>query len=404
MTVVTACSFYGLTPILLPYNLSHQKVYEILNSTSADGLICAAGNLPLDDITNECKNLRLLAWVVEKTSRHMDWNGVPSHASSRLSVSVWHDIVEESIYSSSDLPSNDDLPTPAPVMVVGQNLQNYAHPPTITSFTHANLVSATAALISAIPSRQRLTPADLVLPASSFCYTYVLCQTLGALYTHASVAITSLAEPGVDLSLATRSIAPTVIIASAESLANLHAKANAESGGLLDKLAHYTSSTSLAAGIFPDPSSMIFRMVGPSKASPAKPGKLRLILTSERLGAGSTPLSPTMLSDLRILTRARICYALTSAGVAGAVAQTHVFDYRVGRTKSKFAHFGLPLSSVEVKLLGQSDAEVGSTEPSGEIVVKGPAVAGEGMGGKGYAEVRLGVKGRFGEDGTLALV
>lgn len=334
----------------------------------------------------------------------MDWNGVPADASNRLSVSVWHDVVEENNSSNLTLPTNDELSTPAPVTVVWQNIHKPAQPPTITTFTHANLVSATAALISAIPSRQRLTPADLVLPASSFCYTYVLCQTLAALYTHASVAITSLAEPGVDLAIATRSIAPTVIIASAESLANLHAKANAESGGLLEKLSNYTSSTSLAAGIFPDPSSLIFRMVGPSRSSPAKPGKLRLILTSERLAGGSTPLSSTMLSDLRILTRTRICYALTSAKVAGAIAQTHVFDYRVGSTKSKFAHFGLPLSSIEVKLSGQSDAEVGTTEPSGEIVVKGPAVAGEGPGGKGSAEVRLRVKGRFGEDGTLALV
>jgi hypothetical protein len=56
---VEACSFYGLTPVLLPYNLPHPKVYELINATAANGLVCAAGNLPLEDVAQECTNLRV---------------------------------------------------------------------------------------------------------------------------------------------------------------------------------------------------------------------------------------------------------------------------------------------------------------------------------------------------------
>ncbi|KAK5166469.1 uncharacterized protein LTR77_008012 [Saxophila tyrrhenica] len=401
LMTVFACSFYGLTPVLLPYNLPHPKIIELLKSTSADGLICAAGNLPLEDVAEQCQNLRLLTWVVEKTSRHMDWNGVPSFAEKRLQVSVWHDVVEENTSTAPQLPSNDDVPTPADITIVQQNLIDLSQPPQTTTFTHRNLASATAALISALPSRQRLNAADLVLPASSFSVPYVLCQTLATLYTHASLAITSVAEPGVDLALATRGVAPTVVIASAETLAKLHAQENETAKGLLHSLAKYTSTQSLASGRMPDGNSLLFRLLSPSKTA-SQPGKLRLILTSERLGGGSPPLSAAMLSDLRIFTRARICYALTSPFVAGAVAQTHVFDYRVreGQAGSRYSHFGLPLSSVEIKLVNKEDREVEGTGPRGEIVVKGPAVAGEGK----EAEVNIGVGGRFGVDGCLELV
>ena len=103
-----------------------------------------------------------------------------------------------------------------------------------------------------------------------------------------------------------------------------------------------------------------------------------------------------MLSDLRIFTRARICYALTVPKVAGAVAQTNVFDYRRD-DGTGCAHFGVPVSSVEVKLSSADDRRLERSEPEGEIVVSGPAVSGGGV-------VSLGVEGRVREDGTLVLL
>ncbi|KAF2170966.1 hypothetical protein M409DRAFT_63972 [Zasmidium cellare ATCC 36951] len=392
LTTVFACAFYGLTPVLLPFNLPHPKLYELLNATGADGLVCGAGTVPLDDLPQHAKNIKSLAWVVEKTSRHMDWNGAPDSAQGRLSVSVWHDVVEENkSKAGAELPSNESDDKPGDVITVWQPTDSTSKPE-IVSFTQENIVSAVAALISAIPPRQRLTPADLVLPADTFTHSYVLCQTFAALFTHCSLAINSVAVPGVDLNLARRGVAPTVVIASAETLAKLHQQ---ELGGIstgLQKFGKYTQDQTMSAGRMPT-DGLLFKLIGPSSSS-GEPGKLRLILTSDRLGAGSPPLTSTMLSDLRIFTRARIIYALTTAKVAGAVAQTNVFDYRRDEGAAH-SHFGIPLSSVEIKVLSPgNDADVGAQEPKGELVVTGPAVAG--------GEVKLGVRGRIREDFTIA--
>ncbi|KAK0868150.1 hypothetical protein LTR87_014272 [Friedmanniomyces endolithicus] len=392
LSAVFACAFYGLTPILLPYKQPHARVYALLNSTGADGLVCAAGNLPLDDVAKSCANIKLLTWVVEKTSRHMDWNGVPGAAEGLLKVSVWHDVVAENMAAaSSDLPSNDTGEAPADLVAVWQSTDPYKAPEIVT-FTHRNLVSATAALISALPLRQRLTPADMLLPVSPFTHTYVLCQTFAALFTHASLAVHSVAVPGVELDKASRGVSPTVIVASAETMAALHAQETAGLTSVAQRVRKYTHNQSMSAGRMPK-DGWLFRMLAPSTSN-TEPGKLRLILTSERLGADTPALSSTMLSDLRIFTGARICYALTVAAVAGAVAQTNVFDYR-RENGAGCSHFGSPLSSVEIMMVDkENDTRLGGAQPEGEILVTGPAVSG--------GKVRLGVKGRILEDGTLA--
>lgn len=378
ITIYAACAFYGMTPVLLPYNRPHPEIYQLLEATSADALICSAGSLPLDDIATQCKQIRLLTWVVEKTSRHMDWTGVPASAKGRLSVSVWHDVVDNGkATASTDLPSNADGAKPTDLVVVWSPVTPGAKSEIVT-FTQKNMVAAVGAAISALPLRQRFSATDLVMPIDSFTHNYVICQTFAALFTHASLAINSVATPGVDFNLATRAVNPTVVIASAETLSALHAMSTSASSSILQKLGNYNSSRALSAGRMPTEGGSF--------------GNLALILTSERIGSGSPVLTSSMLSDLRLYTRARICYALTAATVAGAVAQTNIFDYRRD-AGTKHGHFGLPLSSVEVKLVGKSEADVSGQEPEGEIVVMGPAVSG--------SEAKLGIKGRFRHDGVL---
>jgi len=234
--------------------------------------------------------------------------------------------------------------------------------------------------------RQRFSPSDLVLPADSFSNSYVLCQTLAALVSHSSLAINSVAGPGVDLALATRSISPTVVIASPETLLTLHRSEIARLTGL-QKFAHSTQISALAAGRMPS-STFASRLFGARNSVDAS-GKLRLVVVSTRANTDAPALSGIMLSDLRVFLGARICYALAAANVAGAVAQTNIYDYRAGRD-----HFGVPVSSVEVKLANKDDGQLAGSMPSGEVVVSGPSVVG--------GQARIGVKGVFGEDCTLA--
>ncbi|KAF2203953.1 hypothetical protein GQ43DRAFT_410562 [Delitschia confertaspora ATCC 74209] len=391
LAALFAGAFYGFSPILIPYNQPQPTLIELLQQTKADSLIAAAGAIPLSEVSQHVPAIHQVIWSVEKSSRHMGWNEVPEGIGGKVDVSVWHELVQDQRNSTSQLPQ--DGAKPANIVFIWQ--EKLGSPAEVVEFTQGNIAAASAALISALPSPQRFNKSDTFLPGDLFTHSYCLCLTLAALFSHSTVVVNSVAGPGVDLSLASRHIAPTVMVASAESASKLHsATTNSITGGL-KKLAHYLESRVLTAGRMPT-DTFFSRLNAPTRASiGTTPGKLRLLFVSERAGQNTPPLSSDDLSDLRIYTKARVVYALTAAKVAGAVAQTNIYDYRRGiMPANKHSHFGVPLSCVEVKLRDTVTHKTTDDEPRGEIVVSGPSVAG--------GEVSLGINGTFREDHTLA--
>ncbi|KAG9928675.1 acetyl-CoA synthetase-like protein, partial [Aureobasidium melanogenum] len=321
LVTIFACSFYGLTPILVPFNQDHATVCKLLEQTQAQAVVATAGSLPLAGLTESVSSLRHVVWVTDPANKHMDWQGAPDNETrGKLEVNVWDNLVTEASSTSSELPKNDESVVPGNLIFLWQTSTD--SPAEVVEFTQKNVVAAIAALTSALPQRQRLGPSDLVLPADSFSHSYVLSLTMAALFSHSSLAINSVAGTGVDLSLAARGVAPTVIIASSQSLANMHETYVSGASSGLHKLVHSNHGRALAAGRMPG-EDLLYKMVAPKgSAIGTSPGKLRLIFASERAGTGATTLSSAALRDLRIITRSRICYALTAPSVAGAVAQT----------------------------------------------------------------------------------
>jgi hypothetical protein len=209
-----ASSFFGLTVILIPFNQPHPLVAELLQKTKADVLVAAAGSLPLDLLSRQHRGLKQLIWVVEKTSRHMDWTDIPEGLGGNIDVSVWHELVQDQQDSPSggfpELRSNQL----GKIVTIWQDQQ--PTPFEIVEFTHGNFVAAMSALIAAVPARQQINSSDLFFSADSFTSTYNLLQTLTALFLHASIAINSVAGPEVDLTFAAKNISPTVVVASPE--------------------------------------------------------------------------------------------------------------------------------------------------------------------------------------------
>lgn len=222
-----------------------------------------------------------------------------------------------------------------------------------------------------------------------------------------------MAGPGVDLTLAIRSVAPTIVVISAETAAKLHDTTTKSITGSLKKLAHSMETQILTSGRLPT-DSFFSRLNAPTRASlGTTPGKLRLLFVSERAGQNTPPLSSEDLSDLRVYTKARVIYALTAAKVAGAVAQTNVYDYRRGLTPSnRHSHFGVPLSSVEVKLKDSASHKTTDEHTAGEIIVTGTSVAGgettlgvNGMSnGIDFIQPTDIISGTFRDDHTLAYI
>ena len=124
-------------------------------------------------------------------------------------------------------------------------------------------------------------------------------------------------------------------------------------------------SRALEAGTMPV-ETWFTRLSGPKSAAiGTTPSKLRLLFVAEKAGIDTPALSSSQLSDLRIFMGARPIYALTAAKVAGAVAQTMMFDYRIDGDKQ--SHFGLPLSSLEVKLADKGSTKTTDDGAKGEV-------------------------------------
>ncbi|KAF1925047.1 uncharacterized protein M421DRAFT_71067 [Didymella exigua CBS 183.55] len=388
LAVLFAGAFYGFTPILIPYNQPHATLTELLHAARADSLVAQAGSVPLADVTRSVPSLRHVVWTVEKTSRHMGWSDVPEGIGGKLDVSVWHELVQDSRHSDAVLPS-DGAKAPGVVFLWQEAV---GKPAEMVEFTQQNIAAAVGSLITSLPTVQRLSPSDTFLPADAFTDSYCLCLTLAALFSHSTVIINSVAGPGVDLTLATRSLAPTIIVVSAETAAKVHSTTAASAVGALKQLAHRLESRVLSCGRLPTSS-----LLTPARASiGTTPGRLRLVFTSERAGLNAPPLSSRDLSDLRVYTQARVVYALTAAKVAGAVAQTNMYDYRLDASSNKHSHFGVPLSSLELKLKDTPTLKTTEDESVGELVVTGSSVAG--------GEASLGFNATFREDHTLAYV
>ena len=216
------------------------------------------------------------------------------------------------------------------------------------------MIAAIAAQISALPRPQRLGPLDLLLPLDSLSLMYPLTLVLAALFSNASLALTSVAGPSASLSSAFQNVSPTVIVASAETLAKTHRDKLFAPKGAMQKIRQSFQARTLASGTMP-------------KTTGGMTRSLRLIYVSERADADSMPLNSRQLFDLQLWTGARIVYALTAAKVAGAVAQTNVYDYR--RSVSDiYSHFGPPLGCLEVKLVGNKDREISDKgNPIGKV-------------------------------------
>jgi len=388
-----ACAFYDLTAILVPYSQEQpiEEVIGLLKQSKADTLIAAAGSIPFDAITKSYPALKQLVWVVDDGSSHMDWDEIPKGTGGSINVSTWQEIVQDQgAAAGTELPVVERKIATKSVLAFWPSGE-------LVEYTQANLIAGIAGQLNSIPTTQRMTHSDLFVPVDSLSTMYPLVLTLGALFSNASVALNSVAGQSPDLVLATKGVAPTIIVAKADTLSRTHAETKNRMNSSLYSFVHWLQTRTLVQeGVMPLAStiSRTFDHLRPSIGT--TPGKLRLIYVSEQAGALSTPLSSQVISDLRIYTGARVIYALTAAKVAGAVAQTGLYDYRVVKDSEKYSHFGVPVTSIEIFFKDTKEHQTTDEQAAGQIFARGPAVV--------DGEAGLGVSGKINKDYTLSLL
>lgn len=278
---------------------------------------------------------------------------------------LWHEIInrpnlQRGASVPHDIPSSD---VPA-VSFISLNEDNKS--PTLTTYTQRNLVSAIAAQIAALPARHRISTSDTFLAADSFSNPAILITTFAALFSNANLALHSVASNSIDLGLACRGISPTIIATSSTSAKKLHSTTLSSVTGAAKTWALRGQMAALQEGYMPG-ATTLGRFITPVSAAAALGGKVRLMYVYEHLGS-KTALSSEALSQLRAFTGARIIYGLVAPQVAGTVAQTGVFDYRVRNADvGKGAHFGVPVGCLEVKLVDAGNIRNGDDGARGEV-------------------------------------
>lgn len=366
IAILFACAFHDLTAILIPFDQSDEAIISMLRQSAADTVIALPGSFPFETVFKSYPSLRQLIWVVDEGNRHLDWNEVPQGVGGSVNVATWQDIIQESpVDAGKELPPLEGQPAPQDVTTFWHSKSGEVEE--MVHFTNANFVSAIAAQLFAVPQSQRLGPSDLFLPADALTNTYTLVLTLTALYSNASVAFNSSTSDEMDLSLATRGIAPTVVVASPKALLKTHEETRRHVSSFLASKVHWLQTTSLTQnGVMPVASLLTSYNDSLRPAIGRTPGKLRIVYTAELAGSGTTPPLPSaVLSDLRVYLNARVIYALAAAKVAGAVSQTQFYDYRVH--EDKCSHFGPPLTCTEILLRESGDHKI--TDDIGEVSV-----------------------------------
>ncbi|KAL2122351.1 hypothetical protein VTJ04DRAFT_2806 [Mycothermus thermophilus] len=396
LVALFACAFYGLEAVILPFGKPDDAVVSMLRRSDSDTVVTEPGTFPFDLVATTYPGLRRVVWVVDEGNKHLDWNEVPKGVGSSINVSTWQDVVNDSPASAGqELPPLQDQKPPADVTVFWDSQPGQEEE--LVRFTSANLVSGIAAQLAAIPTAQRLGPRDLFLPADSLANTHTLVLTLAAIFSNASIALSSAAPGAEDLAAAVRAaegVEPTVLVATPAALLKTQQDAAKVRTSLLARWLHASRLRKLVhSGAMPPAA---------SSSSTGNSSKLRLILTAERVGAGTPKLSTAVLADLRVLTGARVVYALSAPKVAGAVTQTGLYDYRLvgdgdaeeDDQSGKGVHFGPPVTSTEILFRDKGNLRSDDSGSRGEIVVRGPCVVG--------GEAALGITGRMRKDNTVA--
>lgn len=335
----------------------------MLRRSAADTVITAPGAFPFDSVVKSYPALRQLIWVADEGNRHMDWNEVPQGMGGSINVATWQDIVQEApVDAGTELPPVAGQDEARDVIIFSQGKPGSVE--AMVRFSQTNLVSAVAAQLAAVPAAQRLGPSDLFLPADSLTDSFTLVLTLAALYSNASLALTSVAGRSADLILATQGVAPTVVVASPETLLKIHQESSRKLTSVPAKVSHWSRTRSLVEkGVMP--ASSVNHAYQPAVGT--SPESLRLVYTAERIGAGFPPLSSQVLSDLRVFLGARVIYALTAAQVAGSVSQTGFYDYRLQPKDARYSHFGAPGTSTEIILRDTKDLVTTDEKSQGEV-------------------------------------
>lgn len=373
-----ACAFYGLTLILLPFDPDGvPSINALLKQTNPDVLIAPGGLLPLDELKGV--TLKELIYVVEAASSHLDFSSPDTNSKTYADI-----VSREGIEPVNDLEV--DLSAPS-VIICGPSTRAGIE---TVSFNHRNIIAAIASLNAALPKSVGYNADDTFVPADSLADLYTRIHLYTALAAGSTIALNPIAGRHASLIKTVKNVNPTIIAASTEAL---HAALRETRGSMIEmwhRMIHWFQLRTLSEGQIPKGN---FWTRINDYTRPALGNRLRLVFTAESANEDDTTiLSEDELNQMRAHLQAHIVYGLKSHKVAGPITLWNIYDYRV---RGEGTHFGSVTPALEVKLVDSPEYKV-KESGCGDIVISGMTI------GNGLQELKLGVIGKFEEEGVLS--
>ncbi|KAK9476748.1 hypothetical protein V1514DRAFT_344383 [Lipomyces japonicus] len=382
-----ACAHYDIATVLLPLLDDMGELERHIDASQPEILVFEAGVIDFTTLALPL-SVKALVIVVNAPQSHLDWTEqLQNTMGHRIAIVTWHNLVSsfpsgESTPSSTGDALGDGSYTGTAIISTYLTASGQVE---LANFSHRNIVSAVAAQLRVIPQAQQWKPADIIVPAESLHHLYSRILFLAALTAGSTVIFAGVSGEGYDRE-AIKFINPTILISTAGALVDI---VNHKLS-LFERLKLQRASGILGSGNLPSPVLRIFpslRILYTHEEQP--PGVSTTSRSIHIEDSHYTSLHSADLSKLRALLGTHVVYALTHARVAGAICQTHVYDYR---NEGSVRTFGPVVPAIEAIVRDAEDFKGGDRQ--GQLIIRGLPTADKGW-------VSTGIIGQWDSDGIF---
>lgn len=314
----------------------------------------------------------------------------PSH----VKASYWPDLVASFPSDVGEFPAIDESESSFPIRITYE-APGSAGTVGLTKFTHQNVISAIASQIKVLPQSHQWGKSDTVLIFTSELSMFTIVSQFTAFVTYSSLVFLSKMNVAPnELLLVTK---PTIIVTDDETTFSLLEQI--QDLTVLGVIKQKISEVKLSRGSLP------------RSAVLAPFSTVRLVYSSTCIfeNSKSSSLDPSSDEDhhsltssdtnsIRALTGARFVHALTSPLVAGPIASTNVYDYRLNswHDNERLTNYGPVAACLELVLRDDPTGSGSADKDNGRLFVRGFSAS-----GSENEWVDTGIVGSIGHDGCI---
>lgn len=356
LLTLTAATLFNIPVSIPPIDKdSLQSINSHIEAANPFVLVLAEDGL-LEDMNHvELPNLKHIITIRDRFE-----GTYPTH----IQLSVWKKLIATFPAKEGEFPAIDESATCFPIRVTYEINGKVK----VSKFTHQNLTAAVASHIKVLPSSHQWSEKDRVLIFTSELSMFTVVSLLTAFVSKSSlVFLSKMTIVPQQLLGATK---PSIIVTDDETTFSLLEQIQDLS--LLSTIKQKLNEAKLSRGTLPSHAVL-------SSFSP-----VRLIYSSTCILDNSEPVERTEDSErthlnsadtnaIRALTGARFIHALTSPLVAGPIASTNVYDYRLNSSQDQqyLTNYG-PVAACLESMLKDEPKNSGSADDNrGRLFVRG---------------------------------